>query len=77
MSPRRYRNDINKTIYFEKICRNVGKITMFQFRIPTHSDLKNIINCAVSHLKPEKSKRQYEKRYSDFRRLETGVTRRM
>jgi hypothetical protein len=45
--------------------------------VPTHPDLKNIINCAVLHLKPEKSKRQYEKRYSDFRRLETGVTRRM
>jgi hypothetical protein len=24
MSPRRYRNEINKTIRFEKICRNVG-----------------------------------------------------
>jgi hypothetical protein len=33
----------------------------------THPELKkNIINCAVSHLKPEKSKRQYEKCYSDF-----------
>jgi hypothetical protein len=50
---------------------------MFQFRVPTHPDLKNSINCAVSHLKSEKSKRQYEKRYSDFRHLETGVTRRM
>jgi hypothetical protein len=36
--------------------------------VPTHPDLKNIINCALSPLKPEKSKRQYEKRYSDFRR---------
>jgi hypothetical protein len=35
---------------------------------------KNIINCAVSYLKLEKSKRQYEKCYSDF---ETDVTRRM
>jgi hypothetical protein len=42
--------------------------------VPTHPDLKNIINCAVLHLKPEKSKRQYEKRYSDFRRLETRRT---
>jgi hypothetical protein len=47
------------------------------FEPPTHPELKNIINCAVLHLKPEKSKRQYEKRYSDFRRLKTGVTRRM
>jgi hypothetical protein len=40
----------------------------------THPKLKNIINCAVSHLKPEKSKQQYKKCYSD---LETDVTRRM
>jgi hypothetical protein len=40
----------------------------------THPELKNIINGAVSHLKPEKSKRQYEKCYSDF---ETDVKRRM
>jgi hypothetical protein len=41
----------------------------------THPELKkNIINRAVSHLKPEKLKRQYEKCYSDF---ETDVTRRM
>jgi hypothetical protein len=45
--------------------------------VPTYPELKNIINCAVSHLKAEKSKRQYEKRYGDYRRLETGVTRRM
>jgi hypothetical protein len=50
---------------------------MFRFRVPAHPDLKNITNCAVSHLKPEKSKRQFEKRYSDFGRLETGVTKRM
>jgi hypothetical protein len=46
---------------------------MFQFRVLIQSQ-KNIINCAVSHWKPEKSKRQYEKCYSDF---ETDVTRRM
>jgi hypothetical protein len=46
---------------------------MFQFRVLIQS-YKNIIKCAVSHLKPEKSKRQYEKCYSDF---ETDVTRRM
>jgi hypothetical protein len=42
----------------------------------THPELKKIfiITCALSHLKPEKSKRQYEKCYSDF---ETDVTRRM
>jgi hypothetical protein len=40
----------------------------------THPELKKIINCAVSHLKPEKSKQQYKKCYSDF---ETDVTRRM
>jgi hypothetical protein len=39
-----------------------------------HPELKNIINCAVLHLKPEKSKRQYEKCYSEF---EADVTRRM
>jgi hypothetical protein len=39
-----------------------------------HPELKNIITCAVSHLKPEKSKREYEKYYSDF---ETDVTRKM
>jgi hypothetical protein len=39
----------------------------------THPELKNIINCAVPNLKSEKSKRQFEKRYSV---LETGVTRR-
>jgi hypothetical protein len=41
----------------------------------THPELKkNIINCALLHLKPEKSKRQYEKCYND---CETDVTRRM
>jgi hypothetical protein len=68
MSPRRYRN--------EKICRNVGrKLRCFSSVYLLYSSrFKNIINCAVSHLKPEKSKRQYEKRYSGF---ETDVTRRM
>jgi hypothetical protein len=32
----------------------------------TPPELKNIINCALSNLIPEKSKRQCEKCYSDF-----------
>jgi hypothetical protein len=42
--------------------------------VPCTNPERNIINCAVSHLKPEKSKQQYKKCYSDF---ETDVTRRM
>jgi hypothetical protein len=43
---------------------------MFQFREPTHPDLKNIIivQYRIWNLK---------NRYSDFRRLETGVKRRV
>jgi hypothetical protein len=65
--------------------RKIAKMSEenYDVSIPcTHPELKkysstvkkNNINCAVSHLKPEKSKRQYEKCYSDF---ETDVTKRM
>jgi hypothetical protein len=76
MSPCSYGNDINKTNHFEKNCKNVRrKLRCFSSVYSSIQSLKkNIINCAVSHLKPEKSKRQYEKCYSDF---ETDVTRRM
>jgi hypothetical protein len=33
----------------------------------TPPELKNIVNCAVSNLIAEKSKRQHEKCYSNFR----------
>jgi hypothetical protein len=74
MSPCRYGNDINKTIRFEKNCKNVRRKLRCFSSVYSSRVKKNIINCAVSHLKPEKSKRQYEKCYSDF---ETDVTRRM
>jgi hypothetical protein len=74
MSPCRYGNVINKTIHFEKNCKNVRRKLRCISSVYSSRVKKNIINCAVSHLKPEKSKRQYEKCYSDF---ETDVTRRM
>jgi hypothetical protein len=55
MSPCRYGNDINKTIYFEKNWKT------------TSPELKNIADCAVSNLIPEKSQRQYDKCYNDFK----------
>jgi hypothetical protein len=75
MSPCRYGNDINKAIHFEKNCKNVRrKLRCFSSVYLLIQSQKNIINCAVLHLKPEKSKRQYEKSYTDF---ETDVTRSM
>jgi hypothetical protein len=74
MSPCRYGNDINKTIDFEKNCKNVRRKLRCFSSVYSSRVKKNIINYAVSHLKPEKSKRQYDKCYSDF---ETDVTRRM
>jgi hypothetical protein len=72
MSPCCYRNDINKTIYLKKFVQMSEE--NYYVSVPcTHPELKNIINCAVPNLKSEKSKRQFEKRYSV---LETGVTRR-
>jgi hypothetical protein len=65
MSPCRYGNDINKTIHFEKNWKNVARelqpqITTF-FVPSTSPELKNIADCAVPNLIPEKSKRQYDK----------------
>jgi hypothetical protein len=74
MSPCRYGNDINKTIHFEKNCKNVRRKLRCFSSVYSSRVKKNIIKCAVSYLKPEKSKRQYEKCYSDF---DTDVTRRM
>jgi hypothetical protein len=74
MSPCRYGNDINKTIHFEKNCKNVRRKLRCFSSVYSSRDKKNIINCAMSHLKPKKSKRQYKQCYSDF---ETDVTRRM
>jgi hypothetical protein len=74
MSPCRYGNDINKTIHFEKNCKNVRRKLRCFSSVYSSRVKKNIINCAVPYLKPEKSKRQNEKCYSDF---ETDVTRRM
>jgi hypothetical protein len=43
MSPRRYRNEINKTIRFEKICRNVGgKLRCFSSVI-----INKIVQCRI------------------------------
>jgi hypothetical protein len=36
----------------------------------TSPELKNIADCAVSNLIPEKSKRQYDKCYNDFKNCE-------
>jgi hypothetical protein len=73
MSPCRYGNDIIKQFVFKKFVEMSEEI--HDVSVPcTHPELKNIIDCAVQHLKPEKSKRQYEKCYSDF---EADVTRRM
>jgi hypothetical protein len=60
MSPCRYGNDINKTIHFEKNWKNVAK--KLQRFVPSTSP-----DCAVSNLIPEKSKRQYDKCYNDFK----------
>jgi hypothetical protein len=61
MSPHRYRNDINKKIHFEKNWKNYVLVPS------TPPELKNIADCAVSNLIPEKSKRQYDKCYNDFK----------
>jgi hypothetical protein len=60
MSPCRYGNDINKTIHFEKNWKNVAK--NYNVFVPSTSP-----DCAVSNLIPEKSKRQYDKCYNDFK----------
>jgi hypothetical protein len=60
MSPCRYGNDINKTIHFEKNWKNVSK--NYNVFVPSTSP-----DCAVSNLIPEKSKRQYDKCYNDFK----------
>jgi hypothetical protein len=63
MSPCRYGNDINKTIHFEKNWKNVArKLCFCSVYFP---GVKNY--CAVSNLIPEKSKRQYDKCYNDFK----------
>jgi hypothetical protein len=68
MSPRRYGNDINKTIHFEKNWKNVArKLQRFCSVYFPGPKLKNIADCAVSNLIPEKSKRQYDKCYNDFK----------
>jgi hypothetical protein len=55
MSPCPYGNDINKTIHFEKNWKNVAR--KLRFSPSTSPELKNIADCAVSNLIPEKSKR--------------------
>jgi hypothetical protein len=65
MSPRRYGNDINKTIHFEKNWKIVAR--KLRLLPSTSPELKNIADCAVSNLVPEKSKRQYDKCYNDFK----------
>jgi hypothetical protein len=64
MSPCRYGNDINKTIHFEKNWKNVARNV---FVPSTSPELKNIADCAVTNLIPEKSKRQYDRCYNDFK----------
>jgi hypothetical protein len=66
MSPCRYGNDINKTIHFEKNWKNVARKLQRFCSVYFHG-VKNIADCAVSNLIPEKSKRQYDKCYNDFK----------
>jgi hypothetical protein len=52
------------------ILRKIAKMSEENYNVlvpSTPLELKNIADCAVSNLIPEKSKRQYEKCYSDFR----------
>jgi hypothetical protein len=61
MSPCRYGNDI---------LRKIGKMSQENYNVfvpSTSPELKNIADCAVSNLIPEKSKRQYDKCYNDFK----------
>jgi hypothetical protein len=50
MSPRRYRNDINKTIHFEKICRNVGRKLRCFSSVYLQSDQQETKSRVLPHL---------------------------
>jgi hypothetical protein len=49
--------------------RKIGKMSQenYVFVPSTSPELKNIAHCAVCNLIPEKSKRQYDKCYNDFK----------
>jgi hypothetical protein len=50
--------------------RKIGKMSQENYNVfvpSTSPELKNIADCAVSNLIPEKSKRQYDKCYNDFK----------
>jgi hypothetical protein len=52
------------------ILRKIGKMSQENYNVfvpSTSPELKNIADCAVSNLIPEKSKRQYDKCYNDFK----------
>jgi hypothetical protein len=50
--------------------RKIGKMSRENYNVfvaSTSPELKNIADCAVSNLIPEKFKRQYDKWYNDFK----------
>jgi hypothetical protein len=47
--------------------RKMSQENYYVFVPSTSPELKNIVDCAVSNLIPEKSKRQYDKCYNDFK----------
>jgi hypothetical protein len=52
------------------ILRKIGKMSQENYNVfvpSTSPELKNIADCAVSNLIQEKSKRQYDKCYNDFK----------
>jgi hypothetical protein len=67
MSACRYRNDINKTIHFEKNCINVGRRLRY-FSSVYSSRVKKYYKLCSAYFMPEKSINvSIKKCYSDFR----------
>jgi hypothetical protein len=64
MSLCRYGNDINKIIHFEKNWKNVAR-KLQRFCSVYFPGVKKY--CRLCSVQPEKSKRQYDKCYNDFK----------